>query len=220
MPFISLREIVDVIIMTVVVGIIFSDAFKGYFHLKRKQIDVTDPEYYRVNYGLWNRIGVDKEAIRLAIIVTAPAVVLHELAHKFVAIAFGIAATFKASYFGLMLGLVLKVVFPGFVFFIPGYVEISSIIEPLKHAVIAFAGPGMNLILWLGSAYLLKKNQSKTNTNHQAKINPKVINLKGKWLLILHMTKRINMFLFILNMLPIPIFDGFKVYEGIIRTFF
>ena len=88
-----------------------------------------------------------------------------------------------------MLGLVLKVVFPGFVFFIPGYVEISSIIEPLKHAVIAFAGPGMNLILWLGSAYLLKRNKTKTQTNHQSK------NLKGKWLLILHMTKRINMFL-------------------------
>ena len=193
--------------MTVVVGIIFSDTFKGYGIKPNQEQDVTNPEYYKKYYSLWNRIGVDKEAIKFAIIVTAPAIVLHELAHKFVALAFGIAAIFHASYFGLSIGLILKVVFPGFVFFIPGYVEITSTIQPLIHSAVAFSGPAMNLILWLGSAFILK--------NHNLRKK-----LKGNWPIIFHMTKKINMFLFIFNMLPIPIFDGFKVYEGIIRSFF
>ena len=182
-------EIFDAVIMTLIVGFIFSDTFR------KPVTEEYDPlKYYKPKLYLGD--------FKFAALVTAPGIILHELGHKFVAIAFGMSATFNASYTFLGLGLALKILnFP--VFFVPAYVSIIGTGTPLQSALIAFAGPAVNLILWLGSSLLVKY---------------KLVGNKYSHLFLL--TGRINMFLFIFNMLPIPPFDGNQVFMGLIQAFF
>jgi len=77
--------------------------------------------------------------------------------NKFVALGFGLSATFHASYFGLSLGVFLRLIHSPFIIFVPGFVSITGG-TPLQYSIIAAAGPLMNLILWLGSALILKKS--------------------------------------------------------------
>lgn len=194
MPLIILGEIIDLILMTVFVGYIFSDMIP----VRRENYDPL----------LHYKRGFDFERLKFAILATAPAIILHELAHKFVAISFGLNAVFYAFYrssFTLMLGIftiISKLTGFGFMFFVPGFVSIGGNGTHLQFALTAFAGPFVNLILWLGSLYLLKNRK-----------------YKKKYYLLLLLTSRINMFLFIFNMLPIPGFDGYKVFVELIRAF-
>ncbi len=197
MVFFTIFEIIDIAIMTFVVGFIFSDTF-------RKPIQDYDP--LKQNYSAFNWTG-----IRFAIIVTAPAIILHELSHKITALYFGLDATFHAAYFWLVIGLLLKLINFGFIFFVPGYVEIgcSSFncnLTPLMSSFIAFSGPFLNLVLWLGSWLLLRSKSSFTKARRNYAV--------------LYLTQQINMFLFIFNMIPLPFFDGYKVFDGLIKTFF
>ena len=180
------------IIMSVVVGIIFMGFLKKF---RPVQIE----EYYE------KRHKVIFNDFKFAVIATAPAIILHELGHKFVAMAFGMVAIFKAAYMWLGLGLLLK--FTGFVFFVPAYVSIynptGQAIIPSVYSLIAFAGPAVNLVLWLLSVVALRRNW-----------------FNEKYRPLLYLTKQINMFLFIFNMLPIPGFDGLKVYQGLFQTIF
>ncbi len=192
---ISFREVFDLLLMTAYLGYLFKDIFR------RPVSQGYDP------LSQFKR-GFNWEDFKFAIIVTAPAIVLHELAHKFVAMAFGLKATFFAFYhssFSLILAtasIVMKLVGSPFIFIIPGYVGIEPT-TPLKMAIIAFAGPFTNLVIWLGTAYLLKNKQFSRKTTT-----------------ILHITKRINMFLFFFNMIPIGFFDGAKVFGGLFSAFF
>lgn len=194
MPLITFGEAIDLIAMTLFVGYIFSDVIP----VRRKNYDPL--AYYKKNF--------DFEGLKFAIMATAPAIIIHELAHKFVATGFGLNAVFYAFYretFTLFLGVLAvlaKLTGFGFVFFVPGFVGISGYGTHLQFALTALAGPLVNLILWLGSWYLLKKKL-----------------YKKKHYLLLILTQRINMFLFIFNMLPIPGFDGYKVYISLIRAF-
>ena len=194
MQIITFGEIIDLILMTFFVGYIFSDMIP----VRRESYDPL------VHY----KRGFDFDALKFAIMATAPAIILHELAHKFVALGFGLNAVFYAFYrssFTLMLGvltIISKLTGFGFMFFVPGFVDISGYGTHLQFALAGLAGPLVNLILWLGSWYILKK---------------KKYNKKNYLLLIL--TQRINMFLFIFNMLPIPGFDGYKFYIQLIRAF-
>jgi Zn-dependent protease len=176
----SIKEILDVIIMTAAVGYIFMDLFR------------------RQPYGF------DKKAFAFACMVTAPALIFHELAHKFVALSFGLQATFHAAYFWLILGIAMKMLRFGFIFFVPAYVSIGgTTITPLESALTAGAGPFLNLLLFVTAWLLLKQKRMKRNTY-----------------IFLQVTKQINLFLFVFNMLPIPFFDGMKVYQGLFQTFF
>lgn len=184
------------VIMTVVVGYIFMDMFDIDRH---KNTQGYDPlEHYK-----HVRSGIDFTNLKFAILVTAPAIVLHELAHKFTSLALGTAATFHASYFWLFIGAMLKWFNTGFVFFVPGYVSHSAAIPPLYSAAIAFAGPAVNLLLWLGSWIALKTVK---------KLNPMTLKVLG-------FTKQINMFLFFFNMIPFGFFDGAKVLDGVLTLF-
>ena len=185
---ITIREIIDIAIMTVVLGYIFMD------YIKRPRT-----EYDLLRY----KGGFDLESFKLAIVVAAPAIIIHELAHKFVALAFGLTAVFKAWFFGLFLGLILKIFHSPIIIFAPGFVEIGPATD-LIHALIAFAGPLMNLLLFGLSWYIL---------NHKSKMSRKEAML---W----YMTKQINLLLFIFNMLPIPPLDGSKVLFNLIRAIF
>jgi|SRR3989344_9588568 len=190
---ISIAEIFDIVIMTAAVGYIFMDVLRQF---KAK-------DYFQY--------GFDWSAFKLACLVTAPALILHELFHKFTAIAFGLSAVFHASYFWLVFGIILKTLHSPFLFFVPAYVSINCtdtncVISPLSSALVAFAGPFANLLLFVVSKLWLQKKRLPMRTR-----------------VILHITKQINMFLFVFNMLPFPLFDGFKVYEGlfyVIKSFF
>ena len=140
----------------------------------------------------------------MAMAVTVPAIALHELAHKLTAVGYGLQATFSASYLGLGIGLALKLIGSPFIFFIPAYVSIVGDVSPLANAMISLAGPITNLLLWLISKIILAKAKK----------------LSKEMKIILLVTRKINGFLFILNMLPIPGFDGFSAYASIIQLIF
>lgn len=178
-------ELFDMVVMTAVVGYIFMDFFK-------RPVENYDPlVHYKAGFN-WNDFW-------FACLVVAPAIILHELAHKFVALSYGLNATFQAAYLFLGLGLIMKLMRFGFIFFVPAYVSVIGRATPLQFSIIAFAGPLMNLILWATSWFVVKK---------------KLVN--KKYIPALVLTSRINMFLFIFNMLPIPGFDGFKVFSGLL----
>ncbi len=176
----TLQELIDVLVMTLAVGFIFMDTFR-------------QTKYY---------YGFNWQDLKFSCMVTAPAIILHELMHKLTAVSFGLNATFHAAYNWLVLGVALKLM-GGFVFFVPGYVSISGISSPYQNLIISFAGPGTNLALYLISAGILKYK----------KINNK------KYFLALVLTRYINGFLFILNMIPLPFFDGGHIFQALIKIF-
>ena len=190
MPLFTFSEIFDIISMTLVVGYIFKDLFKR----------PVEEDYDPLTHF---KAGFDTDDFKFAILVTAPAIILHELGHKFVALGFGLEAQFQAAWFFLALALIMKFMNFGFIFIVPAYISIFGNATPLESSLIAFAGPFVNLVLWLFAAFALKS---------------KLFNKKYNAALLL--TSRINMFLFIFNMLPIPGFDGSKVFTGLIRAFF
>ncbi len=187
MAIITLLEIVDLIVMIVALGFIFS----SYIPQPRTELSL-------VKKSRW----FDKESFKLAIYVTAPAIVLHELAHKFVAILYGLNAVFHASYGGLAIGVFLKIIASPFIIFAPGYVSIANA-TPIQSAITAFAGPLMNLLLFFLAWLLL--DRAPRLTRNQAEV--------------LHLTKQINLFLFIFNMIPLGPFDGAKVFSGLLSAF-
>lgn len=182
---ISFSELIDMIIMTAVVGFIFMDIFK-------KPRENYDPLLHYTAGFNWNDF-------LFACLIVAPAIILHELAHKFLALSFGLQATFQAAYLFLGIGLVLKLMRFGFIFVVPAYVSILGRATPATFSLVALAGPLMNLILWLSTSFAFKK-----------KI------FKKKYNAILLLTSKVNMFLFIFNMLPIPGFDGYKFFTGLL----
>jgi Zn-dependent protease len=195
MAIISLSEIIDMVAMTLFVGFIFSDV------IPFRRDDYDPLKHYSRRF--------DFEGLRIAIMATAPAIILHELAHKFTALSFGMGAVFNAFYREttyLVLGVFAifsKLAGLPFVFFVPGFVRISGYGTNLMYALTAFSGPVVNLFLWLASAYLIKNKK-----------------YKKRYFLLLLLTKKINMFLFIFNMLPFPGFDGFNVFRHLINAFF
>ncbi|RMF06482.1 hypothetical protein D6764_02195 [Candidatus Woesearchaeota archaeon] len=197
MAFISVSELTDIVVMSFFVGFIFSDVFS-----RRTPSVMLDSEgrpipSYSVSRWNWNDI-------KFAALATAPAVILHEFGHKIVAMLFGMGATFHAAYGWLILGVALKIIGFPFIFFVPAYVSIIGNTSPLNYSLIAAAGPFVNALLWL-SASLFEKNMGNMN-----------LSSKQKALVVL--TKQINKFLFIFNMIPLPGFDGSKVFGGLMRA--
>lgn len=179
----SVKEIINLAILTVAIGYIFSGFIK--------------------KPGSPFRAGFKWEDFKFSIIVAAPAVVLHELAHKFTAMAFGLSANFYIWPFGIFLAVFLKVIHSPFLIIAPGYVGIPGLAQSnLTTAIIAFAGPAINLILFTTAHLIL------TRAKHLTRIQA----------VALYLTKQINLLLFIFNMLPIPPLDGSKVFSGLLSA--
>ncbi|MEF8777685.1 MAG: metalloprotease [Natronomonas sp.] len=70
---------------------------------------------------------------------------LHELAHKVVAVQFGQIASFKADY--KMLALCIGAAFAGFLFAAPGAVYHRGRITPKQQGLVSVAGPLTNVLL-------------------------------------------------------------------------
>lgn len=205
MAFFSFLEGIDALIMTALVGFLFMDIFR------RRQLstqEMLNPRKRRWSDFLF------------AAAIIAPSVILHELGHKFVAMGFGQAATFHGAcsiqpgtggLFNLpcilmIVAIGLKLAGSNLLFFIPAYVSISGSASALEHALIAFAGPGINLLLWaIPAAYIRYArgfSRLATNTQHG-----------------LVLLSRINLFLFVFNILPIPGFDGSHILRNLIAAF-
>ncbi len=188
----SIQEIFDAVVMSLAIGFIFVDYFARFNTFKK-------PNYY----DLIGRKRFNWSDFWFSAALVAPAILLHELGHKFVAMYFGMSAVFNASYFGLLLGIFLKLVGSPFLFFIPAYVSFPNVATPIQSSLIAFAGPFVNLILWIVSSIILKH-----------------VKLHRKYVPFFYLTSRINMILFIFNMIPIPGFDGYKVFAGLLSYLF
>src|SRR3989344_6599798 len=72
---------------------------------------------------------------------------IHELCHKFVAQRYGLAAEFRASFFMLVLAILMS--FAGFVFAAPGAVLIMGNPNRKQNGLISVAGPISNIVLAL-----------------------------------------------------------------------
>lgn len=197
--YLSWHELFDIVLMSLVLGFLFKDYLKP--TTRRTYVDDPVAHYSRPR----------KNALKdmwFATMIIAPSVILHELAHKFVAISFGLQATFHAFYANsttLFLGvfaIIAKLTGMGFVFLVPGYVRIIGSAPPEAHAIIAFAGPAVHGLFWLGALLYLKFAK----------------NVSSKSMQFAHLTKYVNGFLFVLNMLPIPGIDGFAIYTSLFQV--
>jgi len=81
----------------------------------------------------------------ISLVAVGTAFLLHELAHKVVAVRFGQIAEFRASYG--MLGLAVVSALIGFLFAAPGAVHHRGRITRREEGLIALAGPVTNLLL-------------------------------------------------------------------------
>lgn len=196
--------------MSLCVGYIFTNYFAGYNNF-RKPTDYIKIYHYGRKF-IWSDF-------LFAVALIAPAIVFHELGHKFVAMSFGYDATFFSAIsinkiisgmpfidFAsiLMVIALISTYFGGsFLFFVPAYVSFSAAANPLQTTLIAFAGPAVNLILWQGAKLLLRTRK-----------------ISNKYLPLAILTARINMLLFFFNMIPIPGFDGAKVLSGLFQLIF
>lgn len=194
---ITLIEIFDIFVTIILIGFLFMDVFKA--PINNNKEDIIDRYLKKKSRFEWKNFW-------FAVMVTAPAILLHELGHKLIAISFGYEATFHAFYSNdttLFLGIVaivMKILNFGFIFLVPGYVSVFGITNKLESGIIAFAGPFINLLLFLTALIILNSKKNKKR-NMQF------------WIL----TKNINLFLFIFNLLPIPGFDGFSVWTSLLN---
>ncbi len=119
---------------------------------------------------------------------------VHELMHKKVAMNFGFDAEFKA--FDKMLWLALIMSFFGFIIAAPGAVMIKGLMSKEKSGKISLSGPLSNLILSFIFLipFLLIQPAGLLNTFFMFGI-------------------KINALLAVFNLLPVPGFDGRKVYN-------
>jgi Zn-dependent protease len=192
----SFREIIDMLLMCFALAFIFGDLFSKPKKIAHVSEDHDPIEKYRQMY---ESPKLKLEGMKFAMAVAAPAIIFHELGHKIVAMSFGYQATFHAAYVWLAIGIVMKLMKSPFIFFVPAYVSYTARALPVESAIIAFAGPLVNLLLFVISYILLKTN----------KINKKYIPF-------LILTKKINLFLFFFNMIPFGLFDGAKVFGGLL----
>lgn len=197
--FLSFHELVDIVVMSLLLGFLFKDLFEDHF-------SGVDP---LARFQRRRRQGISSP-FWFSVVSIAPSIVLHELAHKFMAIGFGLQATLHAFYansttfFLGVLAIIAKLTGFGLVFLVPGFVSIRGLGTPLEYAVIAFAGPAVHGLFYL-VARVVESNSS---------------GLSDKQRLFLVATRRINGFLFVLNMLPIPGVDGFSIYSNLFSALF
>ncbi len=134
---------------------------------------------------------------KFSLMIVAPAILLHEFGHKFAGIALGYASHYEMFPMGLGLGIFLRVIGSGFLLFAPGYVVIQGA-DKMNMAIIAFAGPLVNLILFAASWAAIESGKFRKHAR------------------ALYISKQINLWLFVFNMIPFGPLDGAKVLAGLL----
>lgn len=165
------REIRDIIISMLVIAGVFAFAFSN----KNPTIAIN--------------------LFPITLIAVGLGFVLHELAHKMVAIRYGFWAEYKLWVEGLILALITS--YFGFVFAAPGAVYIhGEYINPEQNGKISLAGPITNILLALCFLVLLPF------------VNGSIILLA-----IAQLGFAINSFLALFNLIPFSILDGAKIFK-------
>jgi Zn-dependent protease len=173
----SSREIRDIIISMLVIAGVFA---------------------YVLRYSsVFDNIGSNDLLSRVVIALVAVgfAFVLHELAHKFVAVRYGFYAEYRMWVQGLILAIITA--YFGFVFAAPGAVYIhGEYISREENGKISIAGPLTNIALAVFFFLLLPL----------LSFSPILAAIFGLGFIV-------NSFLALFNLLPISILDGAKVFR-------
>lgn len=128
----------------------------------------------------------------LSILTVGSGFLLHELAHKVVAVRFGQVAAFRADY--AMLGLAIASGLAGFLFAAPGAVYHRGYITDRQNGLVSVAGPLTNLALVAVFLPLFL-------------VGPGIVAEIGRWGLL------VNGFLAAFNMVPFGPLDGRTVLD-------
>lgn len=167
------KEVRDIIISMLVITLVFAYLFSG--------------RNFQVLYS--------SVIIPVTFIAVGLGFVLHELAHKFVAIRYGFWAEYRLWIEGLFLALISAAL--GFVFAAPGAVYIhGEYISKEQNGKISLAGPATNIILG-GLFFLLIYYFSSVP----------ILGALG----LLGFT--VNSFLALFNLIPFSILDGAKIFR-------
>lgn len=143
--------------------------------------------------GGFNLLGF-ADALAIAAVAVGTGFLLHELAHKYVAIHFGAKAEFRAWNLGLLFALVVAAFFR-FIFAAPGAVYIyGKNVTVRENGIISVAGPAMNIVIGVFGIALASMYSGTQIAN--------VAGIVGS----------INLYLAMFNLLPIFILDGAKVF--------
>ena len=133
--------------------------------------------------------------------------ILHELAHKVIAMRYGYWAEFKTWTPGLFFALISP--FLGFIFAAPGAVYIyGDYMSDKENGIISLFGPLTNIIL----AFIFFLLYFVTLTSTVLGI------IQSKWIIEVLITTfilgfSINSFLALFNLLPVSILDGAKIFR-------
>jgi Zn-dependent protease len=172
--FITLVELGKILIITIAAGLIF-----------------------RQSLGLHKHFSLGKSVL-YAGLLTAPAIILHELAHKLAAMSFGFEATLQIPWLWLGIGVALALFNAPLVFFVPAFVSFTGDVTPFAHLVISLAGPFTNLLLYILGIIMMRLAATPVS------------------LYVWHVVRRMNGFLFLFNIIPIPGFDGYHALSAIL----
>lgn len=140
----------------------------------------------------------------IALLTVGIGFILHEMAHKFVAIRFGYWAEFVKDHTMLLIAVVMAAL-TGFVFAAPGATIIYSRdgrgLTPSQDGIISVAGPVINLILCAVFAVVFFINGGVAA--HQAHSLIADLGIAGV---------QINAMIAAFNLIPVSILDGRKVW--------
>lgn len=152
-----------------------------------------------IGLSIFSAGGMEEFLAQLVIMLVAVGTgfILHELAHKYVAIHYGAHAEFRAWREGLLLAIGLAIFTSGqFVFAAPGAVYVfGRSITVKQNGIISLAGPVTNLLVALFFGVLLA-----------------VLKPAGIIQQVILSSMYVNFFLAAFNMLPIFPLDGSKVF--------
>lgn len=166
-------EIRDLIISMVVIALLFAYSFSGR--------DLTSPFFLYL--------------IPVTFIAVVLGFLLHELAHKFVAMHYGFWAEYRLWIQGLIFAVITA--FFGFLFIAPGAVYIhGEYISREQNGKISMAGPATNLVLAGGFFLLIYFFPGQSFIG--------LIGVLGFY---------VNSFLAMINLIPISILDGAKIFR-------
>jgi Zn-dependent protease len=129
----SRREIRDLVVAWLALGVAFTL--------------LLEPELRTALLGQVGGLTVASvgETLAVSLLTVGVGFLLHELAHKVVAVRYGQFAAFQADY--RMLGFAIIGALVGFLFAAPGAVVHRGWINEQEHGLIALAGPVMNIAL-------------------------------------------------------------------------
>ncbi|MGB9937431.1 MAG: site-2 protease family protein [Methanobacterium sp.] len=131
----------------------------------------------------------------ITFVVVGLGFVLHELAHKYVAIHYGYWAEYKMWLEGLIFALILAFI-AGFAFIAPGAVYIhGNYIKNSENGKISLSGPATNIVLTLLFLSIPMFFQNSLLVG---------IGILGA---------TVNSFLAVFNLIPLGMFDGAKIFR-------